>query len=178
MVIGPTILNKIWPQIWPQLSPWPQPRKWHSEFLESLSNANWSWPNFYKPKFQVLAPSVENKCLLTRALCTVQTVDVWWFYFSPIWNNISRSRAGIMKTETQVFHHRVANFKKGHNSEKFQARSSRFCIVIHLDWPRIGIILIIMMKIKISRNWPIFKLEAPDFVSRVHKTWSWNYVIN
>ena len=93
MVIGPTILNKIWPQIWPQLSPWPQPRKWHSEFLESLSNANWSWPNFYKPKFQVLAPSVENKCLLTRSLCTVQTVEVWWFYFSPIWNNISRSRS-------------------------------------------------------------------------------------
>ena len=118
----------------------------------------------------MLAPSVENMCLLTRSLCNVQTLRFGDFIFHLFGIILVGAEAGIMKTETQVFHHRAANFSQGHNSEKCQARSSRFCIVIHLDWPKIRIILIIMVKIKISRNWPIFKLEAPDFVSRVHKT--------
>ena len=70
--------------------------------------------------------------------------------------------------------------QNGHNSDNFQARKSRFCMVIDLNNTQrillmkmliMMIMMIIMMmmmnmmmKIKIAITWPIFKLGGPDFV--------------
>ena len=78
----------------------------------SLSNANWSWPNFYKPKFQVFSSiwvpemqmSVENKCLFTRHFVPYQPLSFRDFIFHLF--------------EDQNFQY-LANF---------QARSSRYCV--------------------------------------------------
>ena len=64
----------------------------------------------------------------------------------------------------------------GHNSVKFQARSSKFCIVVQIDPPQQNLKKKMAAKKRNGRQktkWPpktklsitqsIFKLEAPDF---------------